>query len=100
MSRAPCRMTQWSCVALVVLGLLPWALLVGSLLYRAVNSQLPITMSVIAWLVLLVPMWVAWFAISAWNQRHETAVPAMIMAAPVVLVTALFLALPAGAAEF
>jgi len=95
MSRAPCRVTQFSCVAMVLFGLLPWALLVGGLVLRAIDSRLPLTMSVVAWMVLLVPLWVMWFAAAAWSKRDETAAPAVMMAAPVAVVMALFLVIPA-----
>ncbi|MEQ1717469.1 MAG: hypothetical protein ABL907_16075 [Hyphomicrobium sp.] len=98
MSRTPCRLTQLSCVAMVALGLLPWALLVGALLLRAIDSTLPLTMSLLAWVVLLVPVWVGWFAVIAWRQRDETALPAVLMAAPFVVVTAMFMMLPSGVA--
>lgn len=96
MSRAPRRLTQLSCVAMVVLGLLPWTFLVGGLVLRAINSQQPLAMSVIAWIVLLVPLWVIWFAAAAWNKRDESAAPAVLMAAPVAVVLALFLVIPAA----
>ncbi len=95
MSRAPRRLTQISCVAMVVFGLLPWAFLTGGLILRAINSQQPLTMSVAAWMVLLVPLWVMWFAAAAWSKRDETAMPAVLMAAPVAVVVALFLVVPA-----
>lgn len=96
MSRAPCRVTQLSCVAMVLFGLMPWALLVGGLLLRAIESRLPLTMSIVAWMVLLVPLWVIWFALAAWSKRNETAKPAVMMAAPVAVVMALFLVIPAA----
>lgn len=96
MSRAPRRLTQISCVAMVVLGLLPWTFLVGGLVLRAINSQQPLAMSVIAWIVLLVPLWVIWFAAAAWSKRDESAAPAVLMAAPVAVVLALFLVIPAA----
>lgn len=98
MLRTPCRLTQWSCVAMVVLGLLPWALLVGALVLKAIDSTSPLALSIAAWIVLLVPMWVAWFGAIAWRQRHETVVPAVIMAAPVLVITTLFMLIPNGAA--
>lgn len=98
MLRSARRVVQWSCIALVVLGALPWLALVGSLVIRAVESRQPIAMSVIAWVVLLVPLWVMWFATAAWDQRHETAIPAVLMAMPLLVVTVLFMLLPAAAA--
>lgn len=96
MSETPCRITQWSCIALVVLAVAPWALLTAGLVYRAVNSSQPLTSTLVAWMVLLVPLWVFWFAAAAWEQRHESAMPALVMAAPAPLVTALFFLVPAG----
>ena len=95
---SPCRLTQVSCIAMVALGLLPWGLLVGALALHAIDSSVPVTMSVVVWLVLLVPMWVAWFGSVAWRKRHETAIPAVVMAAPIVVITALFFMLPSGVA--
>jgi len=95
MSRSPRRLTQISWIAIVVFGLLPWALLTGGLVLRAIASHQPLTMSVAAWMVLLVPLWVMWFAASAWSKRDETAIPAVVMAAPVAVVMALFLVVPA-----
>ncbi len=97
MPRSPCRLTQWSCVALTVLGLLPWALMCGALVYRAIHSPVPLTMSVVAWVAMLVPLWVIWFGSIAWHKRHESAFPAMVMAAPLVMCTAVFLLMPAAA---
>ena len=97
MPRAPCRLTQMSCIALVMLGLLPWGLLVGGLMLEAIDSSLPLTMALAAWLVLLVPLWVLWFAIVAWRKRNESAVPAVLMAVPSVVVSALFMLMPLGA---
>lgn len=88
------RLTQVSCVAMVLVGLLPWAFLAGGLILRAIDSRQPLTMSVAAWIVLLVPLWVMWFAIAAWARRDESALPAVVMAAPVAVVTGLFLVIP------
>jgi hypothetical protein len=93
-----CRFTQISCIAVVVLGLLPWGLLVAALLLEAIDSHLPLTMSLAAWAVMLVPLWVSWFAIVAWRKRHETAVPAVLMALPSTVVTAWFMLMPVAAA--
>jgi hypothetical protein len=92
----PRRYTQLSCIMMVVLGLLPWALLVGALMLQAIDSSQPLAMSLFAWLVLLVPLWIVLFAAVAWRKRHETAVPAILMAVPSVVVTALFMVLPPG----
>lgn len=97
MLRSPCRLTQVSCVAMVALGLLPWGLMVGGLLLHAIESSVPLTMSLAVWLVLLVPMWVVLFAIVAWRKRNESAIPAVLMALPSAIVTGLFMLLPLGA---
>lgn len=94
MSLAPRRLAQLGCVAIVIAGLAPWASFTGRMLVKAIESHQPLTMSVVAWVVMLVPLWVAWFAMSAWSRRNETAMPAMLMAAPLVVVTALFLTVP------
>ena len=88
------RLTQISCIAMVLVGLLPWGFLTARLVLRAIDSHLPLTMSVAAWMVLLVPLWVVWFAIAAWAKRDESTLPAVLMAAPVAVVTALFLVVP------
>lgn len=93
-----CRVTQFSCIAVVVLGLLPWGLLVGALLLEAIASPLPLTMSLAAWAVALVPLWVTWFAIVAWRKRDESALPAVLMALPSSVVTAWFVLMPVAAA--
>ena len=98
MLRNPCRLTQFSCIAMVALGLLPWGLLVGALALHAIDSSVPVAMSVIVWLVLLVPLWVALFGTVAWRKRHETALPAVMMAAPILVITAVFLMMPPGIA--
>lgn len=94
MSRAPCRLTQLSCVLLVVLSAAPWAWLSGDLVLQAIHSRLPLTLSVAAWLVMLVPLWVCWFALIAWQRRHESSAPAIVMAAPLLVVTTAFLLMP------
>jgi hypothetical protein len=96
-AHSPRRITQFSCLAAVVLGVLPWVLTLTAVTVYAIESSGPLPMMVVAWLVLLVPLWVAWFGAMAWRQRHETAVPAVVMATPPVLVAALFFMLPLGA---
>ena len=95
MPRAPSRMTQYVCVAITVAATVPWVLLVGALLIRAVDSSQPLTMAIIAWLVMLVPMWVAMLAAIAWKKRNETERPAVIMALPPLGISALFFFMPA-----
>lgn len=94
MSSSPCRVTQLSCLATTLLGMLPWGILVGAMTLQAVESHSPLTMSVATWLVLLLPLWVGWFAIVAWNKRNETALPAVLMALPAIVATVMLLAMP------
>ncbi len=98
MPRTLCRLTQAVCIALATLGLFPWALMCGALMIRAIESRLPLTMSVVAWMAMLVPFWVLWFGAIAWSKRNETAIPAMIMAAPLVICMGLFMLIPETAA--
>lgn len=95
MSRVPRRFTQLACAFVVLLSALPWAWLTGDLLVKAVHSRVPLALSLAAWLVMLVPIWVCWFAVIAWQKRHETSAPAIVMAAPVLVVTTAFLLMPA-----
>lgn len=97
MPQSPFRFTQWSCVVLTMLGLMPWATTAGSLVYHAIESPVPLTMSVAAWLAMLVPVWVAWFGALAWSKRNESAVPAVVMTLPIVVCIGLFFVMPAGA---
>ena len=96
MSRVSRRLTQASCSLLVLLSALPWASLTGDLLVQAVHSRLPLTLSFAAWLVMLVPIWVCWFAVIAWQRRHETSAPAIVMAAPLLVVATAFMLMPAA----
>jgi membrane protein DedA with SNARE-associated domain len=81
-------------VATTLLGFLPWGLVVGAMTLQAIESPSPLTMSVVTWLVLLLPLWVAWFAVVAWNKRDETAMPAVLMALPAIVATVMLLAMP------
>jgi cytochrome bd-type quinol oxidase subunit 2 len=99
MPRCPNRITQWSCVAITAVCLVPWALLVGTLVIRAIDSRQPLAMSLFAWIVLLVPLWVIMLAVVAWQKRDESERPAVLMALPLVAISALFFMLPLGAAE-
>ncbi len=96
MSLVLARTIQISCIGLVALSALPWMLLAGSMLLKAVESTSPLAMSVAAWLVLLVPLWVAWFAAAAWSKRDETSAPAVLMALPLPFVAVLFMIVPAA----
>lgn len=96
MSRVPRFYTQFACVFLVLLSALPWVSLTGDLLVQAIHSRVPLTLSFAAWLALLVPFWVCWFAVIAWQKRHETSAPAVVMAAPLLVVTTAFLLMPAA----
>ena len=98
MSHAPCRLTQLSCVALALGGMLPWGLLIAALTLRAIDAPVPFPPSLIAaCVVAMLPVWVAWFAVLAWRRRNETALPAVLMALPSAIVTALLMLLPAAA---
>jgi len=46
---------------------------------------------------MMVPLWVLWFGMIAWRQRHESAVPAMVMVAPLLICAALFMLMPEAA---
>lgn len=94
MSPSPCRITQLSCLATTLVGVLPWGIVVGAMTLQAIESSSPLTMSVVTWLVLLLPLWVAWFAVVAWNKRHETALPAVLMALPTIVAIVMLLAMP------
>ena len=94
MTRTPCRITQLSCAVTALLGFLPWGLLLAAATLQAIESPAPLTMSFAVWLVLLVPIWVVWFGVVAWNKRHESVMPAVLMAVPAIVVTAMMLALP------
>jgi hypothetical protein len=94
MPQSTFRLTQWFCVLLTLVGLLPWAATAASLVYRAIESPVPLTMSVAAWLAMLVPLWVAWFGVLAWSKRDETALPAVMMTLPIIVCIALFFVIP------
>ena len=88
------RMIQLICAAIAVLGFLPWGLMLGDAMLHAIESPVPLRHSLHAWLVLLVPLWVIWFAMVSWHRRNETSMPALLMAAPGALITILALSLP------
>jgi hypothetical protein len=93
-SAAPSRILQICCAVAAVLGFLPWGRMFGDTVFQAIESPSPLAMSLAAWLVLLVPLWVVWFAILAWQNRNVSVRPAVLMALPAVVITALVLALP------
>jgi hypothetical protein len=93
-SAAPSRVLQLCCAVAAALGFLPWASMFGDTVFHAIESPSPVAMSLAAWLVLLVPLWVVWFAILAWQKRDVSVRPAVLMALPAVVITALVLALP------
>jgi hypothetical protein len=95
MKPAPSRHLQIVCAIIALIGFLPWGLMLAGTIGRAIESNVPLALSVAAWLVLLVPVWVIWFAVAAWQQRHVSARPAVLMALPAVLVTAFLVTLPA-----
>ena len=99
MPRFNFRFTQWSCIAMTALGLVPWALLVGALMLRAIDSRQPLTLTLATWLVLLVPLWVIAVGIVAWQKRDESVQPALLMGLPLVPVAALFFILPDAVAQ-
>jgi hypothetical protein len=90
----PRLIVQIVCATIALLGFLPWALVLGEAMLQAIESPLPLQHSLMAWLVLLVPLWVIWFAIVSWRKRNETVMPAMLMAAPAVFITLLAIAMP------
>ena len=82
MKPAPSRYLQIGCAAIALLGFAPWALVFAGTMLGAIESQSPLAMSFAAWLVLLIPVWVIWFAIMAWRDRDVSAKPAVLMAIP------------------
>ena len=88
------RTIQIVCALIAALGFLPWALMLGDATLQAIESPLPLRHSLLAWLVLLVPLWVTWFAIVTWHHRNETSMPALLMAAPGALISLLALSVP------
>lgn len=97
--RTPSRITQVSCATAGFVGLIPWGFLTPSLINSSISSATPLTMSVATWLVVLVPIWVGWFAVMAWDRRDVSSVPAVLMAVPAIVVTALLIALPLAVGE-
>lgn len=91
---APSRALQIGCAVAALVGFLPWGIIFDGMVLGAIESHAPLTMSVIAWFVLLVPVWVLWFAFLAWTERDVSARPAILMAIPAVVITALMITLP------
>ena len=84
------RRLQVASAIAVVPGFLPWSQLADNAVHGAIHSeQAALTLSVVAWLLLLLPLWVAWFALRAWEQRNVSCLPAVLMAVPSLLVTAI-----------
>ena len=86
---APSRLLQIACAVVAVIGFAPWAFMFSGTVLRAIESERPLAMSVAAWLVLLVPVWVIWFALVAWRQRNASVTPAVLMALPALIITGL-----------
>lgn len=94
MEPAPSRFLQVACAVIALLGFAPWALVFAGTMLGAIESKSPLVMSVAAWLVLLIPVWVIWFGIVAWRDRDVSAKPAVLMALPGVLFTVLAMTAP------
>ena len=84
---APSRMLQYACAVVALVGFAPWAFMFSGTVLHAIESKQPLAMSVAAWLVLLVPIWVVWFALVAWQRRDASITPAVLMALPAVIIT-------------
>ena len=97
MAPAPSRKLQIACAIVAVAGIAPWALTFSGSVLRAIESEQPLAMSVAAWLVLMVPVWVVWFAVVAWRQRNASATPAVLMALPALIITGARVMLPIAA---
>lgn len=91
---APSRVLQISCAIAALLGFLPWGLMFADTVIGAIESRSPLLMSVAAWFILLVPVWVIWFAIVAWRERNVSIKPAVLMAIPGLLFAALAVTVP------
>lgn len=94
MKPAPSRFLQIVCAMIAVIGFAPWALVFAGAVLGAIESRSPLVMSFAAWLVLLIPIWVIWFAIVAWRDRDVSAKPAVLMALPGALCTVLAMTTP------
>ncbi len=92
MTPAPSRSLQIACAVVACLGFAPWGLVFAGALVGAIESKSPLFMSVAAWIVLLIPVWVIWFATVAWRERDVSAKPAVLMAVPGALFTVLAVA--------
>ena len=91
---APSRVLQIACATVAIVGFAPWANMFAGTVLNAIESKSPLMMSVAAWLVLLIPGWVIWFAVIAWRERNVSARPAVLMAIPAALLTMLVIAIP------
>ena len=94
---SPSRKLQIACAVVAFIGFAPWALMFSRTVLRAIESEQPLAMSVAAWLVLLVPVWVVWFAVIAWRDRNATVTPAVLMAMPALIIGGVRLLLPFAA---
>jgi hypothetical protein len=94
MAPAPSRKLQVACAIVAFVGLAPWGLMFSGTVLHAIESEQPLAMSVAAWLVLLVPVWVIWFALVAWRDRNATVTPAILMALPALIIGGVQLLLP------
>ena len=91
---SPSRKLQVICLLVACIGFAPWALMFSRTVLRAIESEQPLAMSVAAWLVLLVPVWVVWFGIIAWRDRNATVAPAVLMALPALIIGGVRLLMP------
>ena len=94
MPRAPSRYLQIGCAIVAAVGFAPWAMTFARTVLTAIESETPLAMSIAAWLVLLVPVWVIWFGLLAWRERDASNTPALLMALPAVLIAGLSLLRP------
>jgi hypothetical protein len=91
---APSRRLQIACAIVALFGFTPWTFMFSGTVLNAIESERPLAMSVAAWLVLLVPLWVVWFALVAWRERNATVTPAVLMALPALIIAGLHALLP------
>ena len=90
----PSRRLQFACAIVACVGFAPWAFMFSGTVLNAIESEQPLAMSVAAWLVLLVPIWVIWFALVAWRERNATVTPAVLMALPALIISGMRLLSP------
>ena len=80
------RLVQIACAVVAIAGLAPWASMFGAIVSRAIDSEQPLIMCVAAWLVMLMPVWVIWFALVAWRRRDFSLTPAILTTLPTLLI--------------